>query len=89
LSFFEHINITKEQEQKTISEMEDGNGNWVILSNRSVSQEPGLGVFGKTYCPLLAKYIFDNFTVVAEFGDWVNPPGWAWNHGVRSLKRNL
>jgi len=87
LVFFEHINITEKQEQKTISEMEDGNGNWVIISNRAVSQEQGLGVFGKTYCPLLAKYIGDHFTVVAEFGDWVNPPGWAWNHGVRILKR--
>jgi len=89
LVFFEHINITAEQEQKTISEMEDGNGNWVIISNRSISHEPGMGIFGKTYCRLLSKYIDNNFTVVAEFGDWVNPPGWAWNHGVRILKRNL
>ncbi len=88
LVFFEHINITEEQERKIISQMSNNNGNWVILSSRSNSPEQGMGIFGETYCLLLSKYINENFTIAAEFGDWVNTPGWAWNHGVRILKRN-
>ena len=87
LVFFEHINITEEQEKKIISNMENDNGNWVIISSRAVSTEGGMGTFGKTYCLLLAKYIADHFTVVAEYGDLITPGGWAWNHGVRILKR--
>jgi len=88
LVFFEHINIAREQEQKIISDMEDKNGNWVIISSRSVSTEGGMGTFGKTYCLLLSKYIEDHFTVVAQYGDLITPGGWGWHHGVRILKRN-
>lgn len=87
LVFFEHINVPEEQERKIITDLEKEKTAWVLISSRADSPEPGLGTFGKTYCPLLAKYIADNFAVAAEFGDWVNPPGWAWNHGVRILKR--
>jgi hypothetical protein len=87
LVFFEHFNIPPQQEKDVISDMEKDRGNWAIVSSRSVSQEGGMGVFGKTYCPLLSKYIDEHFTEVAKFGDWINPPGWAWNHGVRILKR--
>jgi hypothetical protein len=87
LVFFEHINIGPEQERKIISEMETDNANWAIISNRSVSLEGGMGVFGKTYCPLLAQYLRENFGPVADFGDWVGPPGWAWNHSIQILKR--
>ena len=87
LVFFEHINIGEEQEQKIITEMEVNSANWAIISNRSVSPEGGMGVFGKTYCPLLAEYLKDNFGPVVDFGDWVGPPGWAWNHSVLILKR--
>lgn len=85
--FFDHINIAKEQEQEIISNMEKENGNWVIVSSRSVSTEAGMGIFGKTYCLILSEYIKGHFTVVAEFGNMATPGGWAWNHGVRILKR--
>ena len=88
LVFFDHINIAKEQEQEIISNMEKENGNWVIISSRSVSTEGGMGIFGKTYCLILSEYIKDHFTVVAEFGDLETPGGWGWDHGVRILKRN-
>jgi len=87
LVFFEHFHIPSEQERATIAEMENNRGNWAIISNRSVTLEGGMGVFGETYCPLLSQYLEDHFTEVAKFGDWANPPGWAWNHGVKVLKR--
>jgi len=85
--FYEHINIPAEQENKIIGELEKNNVNWIVLSNRSESREPGLGTLGETYCPLIGKYIKDNFKVVEQFGDWNIPAGWAWNHSVRVYRR--
>lgn len=87
LVYFKHIIIPKEQELKTIREMEERNGNWAVISNRSNTSEWGTESFGIDYCPLLAKYLEDHFQEVAIFGDWTSPPGWAWNHGVKILKR--
>lgn len=87
LIFFEHINIPEEQERKIIDELEKKRVNYVLLSSRMSSGETGLGTFGKDYCPLIAEYLDKNFKVAAVFGDWKNPAGWAWNHGVRILKR--
>ena len=85
--FFEHINIPQAQERKIISELKAPDAKWAIISNRSVSPEGGMGVFGQTYCPLLSQYLSQNFEPVAAFGDWQGPPGWAWNHSVQILKR--
>lgn len=87
LVFFEHINIGEEQERKILSEMENPHANWAIISNRSVSTEGGMGIFGKTYCPLLGQYLSQHFEPVASFGDWAGPPGWGWKHSVQILKR--
>jgi len=87
LVFFEHFNIPEEQELSVIREMESHKGNWVVLSNRSSSQEPGMGTFGVTYGLLLADYIQDHFEPVAQFGRWSDNPGWAWNHSVLIFKR--
>ncbi|MBI5024871.1 MAG: hypothetical protein HZC18_07755 [Candidatus Omnitrophica bacterium] len=85
--FFDHEFIPPEQEKATIADLEDRRVNWVLLSSRQNSREFGLGTLGKTYCPLLGAYIAENFETVAQFGDWVNEPGWAWNHGTKILKR--
>ncbi|OGX55413.1 MAG: hypothetical protein A2447_11665 [Omnitrophica WOR_2 bacterium RIFOXYC2_FULL_38_12] len=87
LIFFEHINIPTKQEEKIIKELEEKNVNWVVLSSRMSLDKKGMGIFGKTYCPILHKYINDNFLEVVRYGDWVNEPGWAWNHGTMILKR--
>ncbi len=88
LIFFEHINIPPEQERKIIIELELGRVNYILVSNRAFAvQEPGLGVFGKTYCPFLGKYIAEHFQPIAKIGDWSHEPGWAWNHGVQILQR--
>lgn len=87
LIFFEHKHISEEQEKNTIADLIDKNVNWILISNRAWSDEPGMGRFGETYCLLLADYIQKNFQVVLTAGDWQNPPGWAWNHGVLILKR--
>jgi hypothetical protein len=57
------------------------------MSNRCDDHVEGLGVFGKDCCTLLSQYINSHFEAVAVFGDWINPPGWAWNYGVKILKR--
>ena len=88
LIFFEHIKIPPEQEKSVIAELEKNHVNYVLLSSRAFArQEPGLGFLGTSYCPLIGKYIQDNFVPIARFGDWTNEPGWAWNHGTLILKR--
>jgi hypothetical protein len=88
LIFFEHIKIPQSQEKSVIAELEKNHVNYVLLSSRAFAhQELGLGFLGKTYCPLIGKYIQDNFTPIARFGDWTDEPGWAWNHGTMILKR--
>jgi hypothetical protein len=85
--FFEHINIPPEQELKIIKEIEAKNINTIVLSNRYRSPEKGLGTLGKTYCPIIGKYIEDNFVVLVRIGYWQVLPGWGWNHGTMILKR--
>ncbi|MBF0504192.1 MAG: hypothetical protein HQL14_03720 [Candidatus Omnitrophica bacterium] len=88
LIYFDHIKIPRSQEIEVIKELETKKISYVIMSNRFISNEPGLGVFGKTYCPLIAQYIHDNFSPIArQGGDWTQPPGWANNHGVMIFKR--
>jgi hypothetical protein len=85
--FFEHINIPLEQERKIIQEIEEKKVNYIVVSNRFMSPERGLGTLGKTYCPVIGKYINDNFIPVIRFGDWQHVPGWGWAHGTMILKR--
>ena len=87
LIFFDHIKIPFEQEQKIIRELEGNKTAAVLVSSRQSAREPGLGTLGVSYCPLIAQYINTNFTPVAKIGDWVNEPGWAWNHGTLILKK--
>lgn len=88
LIFFEHIKIPEAQERSVIADLEKNHVHYILMSNRAYArQEYGLGLLGKTYCPLIGKYIQDNFVPLARFGDWSNEPGWAWNHGTLILKR--
>ncbi len=89
LIFFDHIKIPQEQEISVIKELEAHHVNYVLMSSRIISMEEDLGIFGVTYCPLLAKYVGDNFTqAYRQGGDLQRNPGWADNHGVFILKRN-
>jgi hypothetical protein len=88
LIFFNHIKIPPQQEISVIRELENNKVGFVLMSNRIISNETGLGIFGNTYCPLLGQYVHDNFVPVGRLGgDWNSPPGWANNHGVILLKR--
>jgi len=87
LIFFEHKNITEEQQRNIIAGIKKHNVNLIVLSNRSIEPNPGMGIFGKTYCRTLNDYIVKHYEVAAAFGDWVNPGGWAWNHGTKILMR--
>ncbi|MBF0571998.1 MAG: hypothetical protein HQL12_09040 [Candidatus Omnitrophica bacterium] len=89
LIFFDHIKIPQQQEISVIKELESHKIRLVLMSNRIVSDELGLGIFGKTYCPLLSQYIHENFSpLVRQGGDWTKPPKPNSNHGVIILKRN-
>jgi len=62
LIFFEHIKITTDQEKSVIAELEKNHVNYVLISNRAFAHEElGLGILGASYCPLIGKYIEDNF----------------------------
>lgn len=88
LIFFDHIKIAPAQEVSIIKELESKKVAYVVMSNRIISSERGLGIFGKTYCPLIAAYINQKFTpLVRQGGDWNKEPGWGNNHGVLILKR--
>ena len=87
LVFFEHILIPPQQENKIVEEMETKGVNWVLLSNRVRSDEPGMGTFGRTYGRILHHYIMTRFKPVARFGDWTRPGGWVYPHGTLILQR--
>ncbi|MDE2223357.1 MAG: hypothetical protein KGK03_09865 [Candidatus Omnitrophica bacterium] len=90
LIFFEHIKIPRAQERSVIRDLERNHVNYILVSNRAFArQERGLGILGTTYCPLIGKYIQDNFVPLKRFGDWSDEPGWAWNHGTYILKRKV
>ena len=55
LIFFDHIKIPPEQEISVIKELIAHRTGYVLMSNRISSVELGLGVFGQTYCPILAQ----------------------------------
>ena len=85
--FFSLTHIPPEQEKRVIQDLERNHINWVVLSNRFVSSEAGTGVLGRDYCPLLAKYLDQNFIAILQIGDWTHPAGWAEHHGTLILKR--
>ena len=88
LIFFDHIKIPQQQDIAVIKELENNSISYILMSSRIISDEKGLGVFGKTYCLLLSQYVQDNFVpVIRQGGNWNQPPGWANNHGVIILKR--
>ena len=87
LIYFEHINIKEAQQRRIIADLENKHINWIVLSSRIKTSERGLGTFGATYCPLIAKYFREKFDPVTEFGDWQNDAGWASSHGTVILKR--
>ncbi len=88
LIFFDHIKIQPKQEITIIQELEKNKINYVLLSNRMMASETGLGMFGKTYCPLLYQYIIQNFEPVWRYGgNWNAEPGTNENHGVIIFKR--
>ena len=87
LIFFDHKNITPEQEQDVISELKKNHVRYILISNRAVSPQEHLGVLGETYCVLLYRYIQNHYRPVALYGPWQAPSGWGWNHAVKIYER--
>jgi hypothetical protein len=86
-TYFQHFIIPPEQDLSTIRDLEREKVKWILLSNRAISSEPGLGIFGRDYCHLLGAYTLANYDVVAQFGWWTSRASWAWDHGTVILKR--
>ncbi len=89
LIFFDHINISPQQEQTILRDIGSARVNYILLSSRIHSHEPGIGSFGNTFCPGIAKYISDRFEPVVRFGDWTNEPLWSRQHGTAIFKRKI
>jgi hypothetical protein len=86
--FFDHIKIIPQQEVSIIQELERNKVNYVLMSNRVTATETGLGIFGRTYCPIIFKYLVSNFSPVYRYGgNWNAEPGTNENHGVIIFKR--
>jgi len=87
LVFFDYMMIPPEQDLKTIKDLEEKKIRLAICSNRIMSVEPGLGVFGKTNSPNLYKYLANNFDEGLKLGYWDREPYWNGYHGILFLKR--
>ena len=87
LALFKFLDVQPEQDREIIDSLKIKNVKWVLLSNRAITVEASLGMFGRDYCPLLAGYIDENYVTVASFGVWTPAPSWAWFHGTKILKR--
>lgn len=86
--FFDHIKIPPQQEISIIQELEKNKVNYILMSNRVTASETGLGIFGKTYCPVIYRYLIENFAPVFRYGgNWNAEPGTHDNHGVIIFKR--
>ncbi len=85
--FFDFFFYSMNQDNRIIADLEKKSVNYVLLSNRCVSSEQGLGTFGTSYCSRLAAYIYSNFECVATFGDWKRRPSWFDGHAVKIYKR--
>jgi hypothetical protein len=83
----EAIRFTDEQEQKMIKDLKNKNVSTVVLSNRMVSHEQGVGMLGKTHLIDLYKYIIDHYEPVETFGHWDAQAEWVGGHAVKILKR--
>ncbi len=76
--------ISSKDELSIIKEIETKKINWVLISNRFLSNDPALA---GNRSLITQDYLNKNFTLAAEFGSWDKDAGWWWDHGVRILKR--
>ena len=85
--FLETSNISTREQLSVIRVLEKKKINYVLLSNRCESSEPGVGKFGKTYCHLLSAYLMEHYAPVVVFGEWDKPAEWIENHAVMILEK--
>ncbi len=88
LFFHAYIDMPSLQEKKIISEIEKKNVRYILISNRAHAAIPELGIFGKTYAPLLFQYIQSHFELIQTFGEWKIPGRAFKDHAVRIYKRH-
>jgi hypothetical protein len=90
LILFRETKIPPWQERSILNELERNHVNYVLLSNLgNCPQEIGFGVLGETHCPIIKRYLDENFVLIAKYGDWTHEPLWSRYHGVMILRRKL
>jgi len=89
LMFFEHNNISEDQQRDIIKGLESEGIDWGIISRRSQSQEIGMGTLGITHSVLIGDYLKDKFRIVAQMGDWQKSWDWAGDQGIKIIKRRI
>lgn len=88
--FEQTTQISEEEEEKYIREIEAKQIPWVLWSNRDgsnpASKIGGHGYFGKTHCRKLGKYLWDHYEEVQRIGTWEveNPRIY---HSLKMLRR--
>ncbi len=88
-TYFQHFRLSQEQERAVIADLENKKVSWVLMSNRAISHDRGLGVFGRDHCQVLGGYIFSHYDEAARFGAWTSKESWGWDHAVIILKRTM
>lgn len=81
--FFQFNHMPIEQEMNIINLIRQKKVDWVLVSNRSMSNEPGLGNFGKSHNIKLANYIYNHYREENSFGLWNVTGGWASDHAIK------
>jgi len=85
--FFEHINITTEQEVKIIQDLTKNKVDYIVVSNRIKSAPTAKDVLNLSHYPILNRYLNDQFEVVKTIGDWNKNAGFIRNHATKILKK--
>jgi hypothetical protein len=85
LIFMEHSRLPDWRQEEIIQTLDARKVPLVLISNRSHSEERGMGEFGKTHCQRLAAYIDNRYREVRRIGDWEAGPHKT--HAIKILLR--
>lgn len=85
--FFVHLHFPAIHEKNIVQRLVAQNNQYIIYLNTAAFYDPRHGFFGKTHCPIISKFIQDNYKEIETFGDWKKAPGWIENHAVKILAK--
>ena len=86
LLFMEMMPLPEKREEEIIQELDSKKVPLIILSNRILSEEWGLGQFGKTFLTKLAPYLAAHYREAGSFGPWASQD-YLNSHAIKVLER--